>query len=184
MPTLLDRIRTGLARWIDPSRNTQHAPLASISAQVDDSPGWDPHNRAGPSDRSWADRSQDLDDTFDAWQKNFLVRRIVTLARSYVLGNNLTITSKDPQIAAFVHAFWSHPKNRVDQRLAPMLNELIRAGELFPTLHTNRADGMSYVRFVPATQIREIKTAENDYETELEYGEIQQHTAEYEKGRG
>ena len=173
-PTLIARIRRRVARWLAPDLQN----LAAVSVRVDDSPGWDPHNRAGPSDRPWADRAQDLDDTFEAWQKNFLVRRIVTLARSYIAGNNITLTSKDPNVAQFIAAFWSHPKNELTRRLGPMLNELIRAGEIFPTLHTNRTDGMSYVRFVPAAQVREIKTAENDYETELEYGEIQTHTAE------
>ena len=152
--------------------------LASISVRVDDSAGWDRHNRAGPADRSWSSRAQDLDDVFTAWQKNFLVRRIVTLARSYIVGNGISLTSKDPQVADFITRFWTHEQNRMDQRLAPMLNELIRAGELFPTLHTNRADGISYVRFVPAASIREIKTAPNDYEQELEYGEQQKHSAE------
>ena len=171
-----DRMRQGLARWIAPELRREA--LAAISATVDDSPGWDSHTQAGPSDRPWADRAQDLDDAFEAWQKNFLVRRIVTLARSYIIGNSISMTSKDPQVADFVTRFWHHPKNQLPQRLAPMLNELIRAGEIFPTLHTNRADGMSYVRFVPATQVREIVTAPNDYETELEYGETQTHTAE------
>lgn len=152
--------------------------LAAISVRVDDSPGWTSHKQGGPQDRPWAARSQDLDDAFTAWQKNFLIRRIVTLARSYIIGNGITLTSKDSTIAAFVDAFLTHPQNQIDQRLAPALNELIRAGELFPTLHTNRSDGMSYLRFVPAASIREIKTAKNDYEVELEYGEQQKHSTE------
>jgi hypothetical protein len=54
-----------------------------------------------------------------------------------------------------------------------MSDELSRVGELFPTLHTNPIDGMSYVRFIPAVQITDLRTAPNDYETELEYGEQQ-----------
>jgi predicted transcriptional regulator len=177
---LIDRIRRRLAELIAPSthhvsRITHHAP---VSVRVDDSPGWDTFGTPGPSDRPWSERAEDLDDAFEAWLKSFLVRRVITLARSYVVGNGITVSSKDPAIAAFIHQFWSHRQNRIDQRLAPMVNELVRAGELFPTLHTNRTDGMSYVRFVPASQIREIKTADNDYEVELEYGEMQGHTVE------
>ena len=152
--------------------------LAAIDARVDDSAGWTSHQAAGPQDRPWSDRQADLDDAFEAWQKNFLVRRIVTLARSYVIGGGITVTSSAPQVAEFVARFWAHEQNRLSQRLAPAVNELIRAGEIFPTLHTNRQDGMSYLRFVPAANIREIKTAENDYEVELEYGEQQKTTAE------
>jgi hypothetical protein len=68
--------------------------------------------------------------------------------------------------------------NRMDQRIGPMCDELVRAGELFVVLHTNRVDGMSYVRFVPASRIRELETDEDDYEKELRYGEIQENTTE------
>jgi hypothetical protein len=174
--TLRDRIVAALfGKQIQDQVNER---LAAISARVDDSPGWISHNQAGPADRPWAGRAQDLDDAFTAWQKNFLIRRIVTLARSYIIGNGITVTSKDPTVAQFVARFLTHPQNRIDQRLGPALNELIRAGELFPTLHTNRKDGMSFLRFVPAASIREIKTADNDYEIELEYGEQQKHTTE------
>ncbi|MFN2230465.1 MAG: hypothetical protein ACK2VA_11900 [Anaerolineae bacterium] len=154
------------------------AHLATVSVTVDDARGWDSHGPNGPQDRSWSDRLEDLDDAFEAWRKNFLVRRIVTLCRSYVIGDGITVTSKVPEVDTFVQRFWSHPQNQLPRRLAPMLNELIRAGELFPTLHTNRADGMSYLRLVPATQIREIKTGKEDYEVELEYGQQQQSTTE------
>jgi hypothetical protein len=168
-----ETLRKRIAQWLAP----ELAQLASISVRVDDSAGWD-QLTPGPSDRPWSERAQDLDDVFEAWLKSFLVRRVVTLARSYVIGNGITVTSKEPAIAEFVQRFWNHPQNRMDTRLAPMVNELVRAGELFPTLHTNRIDGTSYIRFVPAAQIREIKTAENDYEVELEYGEMQKHTTE------
>jgi hypothetical protein len=152
--------------------------LAAVTVRIDDSPGWESHQPTGPQDRTWSERLEDLDDAFEAWKKNFLVRRIVTLCRSYVIGDGITVTSQRPDVDTFVQQFWSHPQNQLTRRLAPMLNELIRAGELFPTLHTNRADGMSYLRFVPATQIREIKTGKQDYELELEYGQSQRATAE------
>ena len=174
--TLFDRIIT---RFLGDQIQAQvKSRLAAISARVDDSPGWMSHNQAGPADRPWAARAQDLDDAFVAWQKNFMVRRIITLARSYIIGNGITITSKDPTIAAFVTQFMTHPQNRVEQRLASVLNELLRSGELFPTLHTNRKDGMSYLRFVPAATIREIKTDKNDYEIELQYGQQQKGSTE------
>ena len=147
------------------------AALASVSVRVDDSRGWDDLT-PGPADRNWSERKSDLDDALEAWQKNFLVRRIVTLVRSYVVGNGVSISSKVPEVDEFVKAFWTHPKNHFDTRLGPMCDELTRAGELFPILHTNKVDGMSYVRFIPASSIQQIKTAENDYELELEYGEL------------
>jgi len=147
------------------------ARLASISVRVDDSAGWTALN-AGPIDRPWADQQQDLDNALEAWRRNFFARRIVTLTRSYVVGNGIVLSSADPTIDAFIKSFWTHQKNHMVTRLGPMCDELTRAGELFPTLHTNPADGMSYIRFVPATFISKITTADNDYETEIEYHEL------------
>jgi hypothetical protein len=150
---------------------------APIAARVDDSPGWSAHP-AAPQDRPWHERSGDLEDALEAWRKNFLVRRIVTLTRSYVVGSGIALSSKLPTVDRFVRAFWAHRQNRMPRRLGPMCDELTRAGEIFPVLHTNHVDGMSYLRFVPATLIREIEAAPNDYEVELRYGEQQPDSAE------
>lgn len=141
---------------------------AAVSVRVDDSPGWDSHT-AGPADRPWSDRALDLTDALEAWQKNFMVRRIVTLARSYVLGTGITVSSKRSRVDKWVQAFWTHPQNHMGTRLGPICDELTRAGEIFPVLFTNKVDGMSYVRFVPASEIREVVTDPDDYETELSY---------------
>lgn len=156
----------------------ERAVASAVSVRVDDSPGWDALTRRGPADRPWSELAEDVTDALKAWRKNFFVRRLVTLTRSYVVGNGIAVTSKLPEVDEFIHEFWSHDKNRLDRRLGPMCNELTRAGELFPVLFTNKVDGMSYIRFVPASQIREIKTDEDDYEAELEYGQMQYTTTE------
>jgi hypothetical protein len=100
-----------------------------------------------------------------------MVRRVVNLTRSYVVGSGISISSANDDIAAFVTAFWDHPKNRIDRRLGPICDQLTRDGELFPILFTNQVDGMSYLRFKTARQIREVVTDPQDYEHELEYTE-------------
>jgi hypothetical protein len=157
-----------LARFLFP--NVIEDQLAKVEAQVDDSTttGW---VRAGDTtlDRDVGERITDLENALEAWRKNFMVRRIVTLTRSYVIGGGITLSSEIPAIENFIRTFWNHPKNRIDTRLGPICDALTRDGEIFPTLHTNKIDGISYLRFVPAAMIREILTAENDYETELGY---------------
>ena len=156
----------------------QRAQAAAVSVRVDDSAGWDAMLGAGPLDRPWSDLKTDLDDSLEAWRKNFLVRRIVTLTRSYVVGKGIAITSKDPEIDEFVQEFWDHQQNHMPDRLGPMCDELTRTGEIFPTLHTNRVDGMSYVRFRVASEMQAIITDPDDYEVELEYHQRQKTTAE------
>lgn len=148
------------------------AATGSVSVKVDDSPGWIPFLQAGgPTDRPWSEVLLDITDAFTAWSKNFFIRRIVAVIRSYVVGGGITITSTRPEVEKFIDAFWNHHQNRIDQRLGPFCDELTRSGELFVTLHTNKIDGMSYLRCIPTSTIVRIDTAENDYETELRYGE-------------
>ena len=152
---------------------------AAVSIRIDDSRGWDQiAGGSGPADQPWSDYATNLEEALQAWRKNFLIRRIVNLTSSYVVGNGITVTSSNPDVNKFIHTFWTHPKNHLAQRLGPMCNELTRSGELFPILFTNAADGMSYIRFVPASQIREIETDEEDYETERRYGQLQRDTVE------
>jgi hypothetical protein len=57
------------------------------------------------------------------------------------------------------------------QRQVEWCDELSRTGELFIVLHTNPADGMSYVRAMPATAIDRVEWRPGDYEAELRYHE-------------
>lgn len=139
--------------------------LATISATVDDSAGWTPLTTR-PGDRDASERQADIEDALTAWRKNFFIRRIVNLVRSYVIGGGMTISSRDPDTQAFITAFWNHRKNRIDRRLGPICNQLTRDGELFPILFTNPQTGISYVRFRTSVQIREVETLPNDWEEE------------------
>ena len=187
MPSLLDRFQTLLSRRPSGlrSRRTRHAngarsrpeknqphraANAPVTVRVDDSAGWESHNHA-PGDRPWAEVYADLEDALTAWRKSFMIRRVVNLTRSYVVGSGISISSADPAIATFITEFWEHPKNRVDRRLGPICDQLTRDGELFPVLFTNAVDGMSYLRFKTARQIREVITDPQDYEHELSYTE-------------
>ena len=177
MPTFRQRVANYIFGDIIAQAATDAA--AAVSIRIDDSRGWDQiAGSTGPADRPWSEYATNLEDAHNAWRKNFLVRRIVNLTTTYVVGNGITVTSADPTINTFISAFWNHTKNHIPQRLGPMCNELTRAGELFPVLFTNKVNGMSYVRFIPASQIREMETDEEDYETELRYGQIQKNTVE------
>jgi len=153
---------------------TAQGALSPVTAQVDDASGWHSATQA-PGDRPWSELFADLEDALEAWRKNFLVRRIVALTRSYTVGSGITLNSPDPDVDAFITAFWNHPRNRLPRRLGPIADQLTRDGELFPILFTNPIDGMSYLRFKTARQIQEVITDPDDYETELAYIE---HTAE------
>jgi len=176
LPKSRNPIKRLLWRWLLP--DIEKVINATVTARVDDNAGWTQLSGSGPTDRPWAEWHEDQQDALDAWRKSFLVRRIITLHRSYVVAGGIELSSKRPAVDKFIRQFWTHRKNRLARRLGPMADELTRAGELFPILFTNKVDGMSYVRFVPAFRIRDIETDPDDYEKELRYGQIQTATTE------
>ena len=189
MPSLIDRFQTFLSRSptgrrlpgakpgsqptdTSPPTVSRDSPsrsqAAAVTVRIDDSTGWESRSHA-PGDRPWGDVYADLENTLDAWRKSFMIRRVVNLTRSYAVGSGITLSSSNPDIATFITDFWSHPKNRIPRRLGPACDQLTRDGELFPILFTNPVDGMSYLRFKTARQIRAVITDPHDYEHELEY---------------
>jgi hypothetical protein len=75
----------------------------------------------------------------------------------------LTINCKQEKAAAFLSSFWTHRLNRMPVRVFEMCDELTRTGNLFIMLSTDPA-GMSYLRVIPASQIDEIQSRQNDIE--------------------
>ena len=121
-----------------------------------------------PFDRSSFDRQQVMEDCLEAWRFNPLARRIIELTTQYVTGGGMAISAQDPQAEAFITAFWRHPLNRMDLKLADFSDELARTGNLFLMLSSD-ASGMSFVRIVPSSDVISIRSRANDVEQELSY---------------
>lgn len=167
-PTFRQRIAQLIA---GPSSIVQQK-LASVSAQVDESPGWTSLT-GRPHDYDPSRVQEIYADALEAWRKNPIAWRIISITTDYVVGDKFTISSPKRALNKFIEEFWNHPKNRFDLRLHPMCDELSRAGDLFALLFRNPQDGMSYIRFVTKDRIQKIETAENDWETEHAYYETQ-----------
>ena len=125
-----------------------------------------------PRDRYDYDRETVLADALEAWRVNPLARRIVELTSQYVVGGGLSIECPHERTHQFVKEWWSHRLNRMDVRSFEWCDELSRSGELFIVISTDAA-GMSYLRAIPAADIEEIKTSDNDLEQEIEIIEKQ-----------
>jgi hypothetical protein len=119
-----------------------------------------------PRDRYAYDRDEVLADALEAWRVNPLARRIVGLTTEYVVGGGITIESKHKRSNRFLAEWWDHPLNQLGVRVYEWCDELTRAGDLFLVISTDGA-GMSYVRALPAAEIQDIETAENDLSQEL-----------------
>ena len=127
-------------------------------------------SRSGASsyDRFSYDREEMHKQALEAWRVNPIARRIVGLTSQYVVGGGISFNCAHPATAAFLHAFWEHPLNRLPVRLYEWCDELTRSGNLFLLLTTDPA-GMSYLRAVPSAQVREITSRPNDIDQEISY---------------
>jgi hypothetical protein len=156
-----------LARFVLRISPAARRALLSISATVDDSPGWTSLH-ATPLDTPWPELYQQFTDALEAWRKNPLARQIVRLTSGYVVADGITLSSDYQPLQRFITRFWYHPLNNLPGRLPAWCDELTRSGELFPVLN-RAADGMSYVRMVPASEIDGIQWLPGDYESETAY---------------
>lgn len=127
---------------------------------------------AGPQDKPWYELQDEFSDSLEAWRTNPLAFRIVGLTSDYVVGSGINISSPIAYIDEFVKVFWDHRQNQMPLRLRAWCDELTRAGELFVVLTTNPADGMSYVRQIPASKIDGIETDPEDLERDRRYHQL------------
>ena len=120
-----------------------------------------------PRDRRGYDRDEVLADALEAWRVNPLARRIVGMMTQYVVGGGLEIECQHERTNKFLEEWWDNRLNKMPIRVYEWCDEMSRSGELFIVISTDGA-GMSYMRAVPAADIQEINTAENDLDQELE----------------
>ena len=124
------------------------------------------------------DRKKVFAESLRAWRVNPIARRIVKLYTSFTIGKGLTIRSDDDEVQTFLQTWWNHPLNKFNRNLKRWKDEEVRTGNLFPLFNV-QDDGMSIVRMVPAEQIDDIETTENDIEQELGYFKDQSQTEKW-----
>jgi hypothetical protein len=144
---------------------------ASLAAEAlfdDEDRGWRALAGSTREPPTWA-RRRLLDEAVAAWRSNPYGHSIVELLNDMTLGGGVEVTSPDPGTAAFVRRFWHDPANRVPLEQFTWATELTLTGDLFLTYHTNRVDGMTYVRCLPSWLVDEIETDPQDVLRELRY---------------
>lgn len=112
------------------------------------------------------DRKKIFAESLRAWRVNPIARRIVKLMTSFIIGKGLKIKADNEEAQTFINE-WAK-KNNLRRNLRRWKDEDTRTGNLF-LLFNVLADGMTILRAVPSDIIEEIKTEENDIETETEY---------------
>lgn len=143
---------------------------ARTSLAAEDDASFNVGRRATASeyDRFAYDRETQLRQALEAWRVNPLARRVVGLTSQYVVGGGVAFSCDHNASAAFLKSFWDHPLNRLAVRIYEWCDELTRSGNLFLLLSTDAA-GMTYVRAVPALQVKEIHSRSNDLDQEVSF---------------
>ena len=124
-------------------------------------------------DRYDYDRQTILAECLKAWRVNPIARRVVKLISMFVVGEGIAIHSDHPATHEYLQTWWDHPLNRLGRKCISFCDEATRSGNLFFLCTVDQNTGMLYVRGVPADQIDEIITAENDIDQELAYLPVQ-----------
>lgn len=114
------------------------------------------------SDRNNYDRDKILAECLRAWRVNPMARAIVKLTTAFIVGDGFDVSSKHKATNKFLTEWWNHPLNALDAQLPEWSDERVRSGNLFFLVTVNPMTGMSFFRAVPAEQIKEIQSAEND----------------------
>ena len=142
----------------------------------------------GDGSRNSYDRKKIFSESLRAWRVNPTARRIIRLQRAFVMGKGWTIAIKQPKKKGiiqkvvetftgdkadqktqdFLDAWQKKPLVRFKKNLKRWHDELYRTGNLF-LLFSISESGDCYIRAVPAEQIEEIETADNDIEQEIKY---------------
>jgi hypothetical protein len=151
------------------SREVDRRVREAVRLATAESPWRSPGDPLQPG-RPWHTVRGQLEKLATVCRANPLAARLVSMTTDFVIGSGATLGG-DP-LPPFVHAYWHHPLNRLDGRVYRWCDELTRSGELFLVLSRNRADGMSYVREVPALLIDRIETDADDIEREVRYHQL------------
>ena len=118
------------------------------------------------TDRNQWDRVKIFSESLRAWRVNPIARRIVRLMTSFTIGKEIKIKAKDKSLQTFLNNWYR--KNELKKNLRRWKDEDTRTGNLF-ILFNVLENNLSIMRAIPAENVFEIKTDENDIERELYY---------------
>ncbi len=102
-------------------------------------------------------------------KKNPLAGRIVEIKCHFTMGQGISFKAEDPEVQEVLKEFWKDESNKWFQRQTQLSDDLEIDGEFFLRFFTNEITGRVQVRCIPAWQITDIVTDQEDAETPLFY---------------
>lgn len=92
------------------------------------------------------------------WEANRLANRLVELPIAYVLGEGVTLTADDPEVAGWLAAFWADPINRLDRKLEAKMRALALFGEQCWPAFVNEVSGHVRLGYLDPALIESVIT--------------------------
>ena len=120
-------------------------------------------------DRYDYDRQTIFSECLRAWRVNPIARRIVKLISMFIVGRGIQIKSDNKHTDKYLQEWWNHPLNQLDRKCVNFCDEATRSGNLFFLCTADQNNGMLFIRAVPADQVDQIITADNDIDQELAF---------------
>jgi len=115
------------------------------------------------------ERQRIIEKVRDVFKKNPLAGQIVDLKRYFTMGQGISFKAEDPEVNEVLKQFWQDESNKWFQRQSQLSDDLEIDGELFIRFFTDEFTGRVQVRCIPAWQITDVVTDQEDAETPLYY---------------
>jgi hypothetical protein len=171
LSNLINRFRKTNLLPVDRSSTQSEARLTSqYAGSENDNTFYPGNNMSGMyRDRYDYDRQTIFAECLRAWRVNPIARRIVKLISMFIVGAGIEFKSDNKHTDKYLQDWWKHPLNQLDRKAVTFCDEATRSGNLFFLCTADQANGMLYVRAVPADQVDQIITAKNDVDQELAF---------------
>ncbi|ATW24156.1 phage portal protein [Candidatus Formimonas warabiya] len=105
----------------------------------------------------------------DAFKKNPLAGQIADIKKYFTMGQGIGFKAEDPDVNEVLKSFWNDESNKWFLRQSQLSDDLEVDGEFFIRFFKNDITGRVQVRCIPAWQITDVVTDQEDAETPLWY---------------
>lgn len=122
-----------------------------------------------PWELTGEERQRVIEKVREAYKKNPLAGQIVDIKRYFTMGQGISFKAEDPEVNEVLKAFWQDESNKWFQRQSQLSDDLEIDGEFYLRFFTDQYTGRVQVRCIPAWQITDIVTDQNDAEKPLYY---------------
>ena len=122
-----------------------------------------------PWETTGEERQRVIEKVRDTYKKNPLAGQIVDLKRYFTMGQGISFKAEAPEVQEVLRQFWTDESNKWFQRQSQLSDDLEIDGEFFLRFFVDQYTGRVQVRCIPAWQITDIITDQEDAETPLFY---------------